>query len=111
MSDSAVLLAVVTFVLAQAGLYLDQRRRSSVTDGKIDVASVKADTATQAAELAAKRSEPTSNGFASSVLESLDGLTKGQVRLAEELHEVRGKLDGHIGDHASADVHRRGQDA
>jgi len=119
MNDQGIAGLVVAFLLAQIGLWADGRRQaakqaaaskqqSATTDQKIDVASASADTATQAAELAAKRAEPVSNGFAGKVLSGLDDITTKMSLLGGELHDLRVRLDGHIGDHAASDVRRHG---
>jgi hypothetical protein len=59
-NDQSVIGLIVAFALTQAGIYFDQRRRAGKTDTQIGGAKV-------AAELAAKRSEPTANGFAEDV--------------------------------------------
>lgn len=52
------------------------------------------------AELAATRSEPTSNGFARGVLDRLDRIER-KTDHNTELHTQ------HLGDHARADLYRR----
>lgn len=121
MNDQSIAGLVVAFLLAQIGLWADGRRQaakqatasalqSATTDQKIDVASASADTATQAAELAAKRAEPVSNGFAGKVLAGLEEITTKMSLLGGEVHELRIRVDGHIGDHAAADVRRHKED-
>lgn len=100
MADSAVVLAVVSFLLAQAGLALEARRRADKTDGKIDAVDAQTTIAATEAALAAKLAEPTGKIFAGKVLEGLE-------EIKVELHTVRTRLDTHINDHASSDVRRR----
>jgi FtsZ-interacting cell division protein ZipA len=52
------------------------------------------------AERAVELSEPTGNGFARLVKESL-------VRIEAQGRRTEKKIDGHIASHADADVHRR----
>lgn len=105
-STLAVVLGFAAVCVTQAVAWNDGRRQTGKTNKKIDVAASHADTAAEAADLAAKRAEPISNGFAEKVLGSLEQLKRGQSEQGVELHEVRQKLDRHIGDHAAADVLR-----
>lgn len=107
MNDPAIVGLIVTFVLAQLGLFIDSRRQSKKTDGKIDAVGQNADTAVVAAELAAKRSEPTANGFADDIRKGITDLKNGQATITDDLKEVKKKLDRHISDHASSDVLRK----
>lgn len=106
MNDQSIAGLVVAFILTQIGLWADQHRRAGKTDTKIDNVGGQVGEATDAAELAAKRSEPTSNGFASDVREGLATVIEGQSDIRGELRSLRDRLDEHIGDHASADVRR-----
>ena len=99
-SDQSVIGLIVTFGLAQIGIYLDQRRRAGTTDTKIDGATV-------AAKLAAKRSEPTANGFADDVREGLATVIEKQTGILEEVGKLRDQFYSHLGDHASSDLHRK----
>lgn len=99
-NDQTVAGMIVAFVIGQTGIWLDSRRSSKKTDGKIDVVGRNADSAVTAAELAAKRSEPTSNGFAEDMREGMSDLKEGQKNISK-------KLDRHIEDHASSDVLRK----
>jgi hypothetical protein len=110
----SLMLGFAGLCVTQAVIWSEGRRRANqtdakidVTDAKIDVASANADTAASSAELAAERSKPTSNGFAEEVKDGLNTLLEGQSLQATEIHEIRVKLDRHLGDHASADVMRR----
>ncbi len=97
-----VVILIVTFILAQIGIFLDQRRRSNKTDRKIDDVGADAGTAAAEATTAAERSEPTANGFAGKVLTAL-------TQIGNDITEIRHRMDRferHIDDHASADVRR-----
>ncbi len=97
-----VVILIVTFVLAQVGIFLDQRRRSNKTDRAIESVSADATTAAMEATSAAASVVPISNGFAGKVLASL-------AQLSGDIREIRSRLDRferHIDDHASADVRR-----
>jgi hypothetical protein len=114
-SDTSTLGVVLSFAgvcvvngAAVGIVWIQGKTRSDRTDAKIDAvgvgvntAATNADTAATEAATAAKRVEPVSNGFAGKVLDSLEVLEAGQKR-------TEAKLDRHIGDHASADVRRRG---
>lgn len=117
MNDQGIGVLVVTFVLAQIGLFLEQRRRSNktddkidersnTTDDKIDVASASADVAAVEAASAAQYAFPVSNGFTGKVLSGLARLSAQMDALITEQREDRRRLNEHIGDHASADVRR-----
>jgi hypothetical protein len=110
-NDQGIAALVVGFILTQAGFWFDQRRRSGRTDTKVDGVGLQVGDATDAAELAAKRSEPTSNGFASEVRSGLATVIEGQGDIREELEKIRDRLDQHIGDHASSDVRRGSKEA
>jgi hypothetical protein len=114
-SDTNTLGLVLTFAGvcvvnggAVAIVWIQGKTRSDRTDAKIDQVGVGVDTAATEAATAAKRVEPVSNGFADKVLSSLAALTTDLAAHGDELHEVREKLDRHIGDHAAADVRRGG---
>jgi hypothetical protein len=92
---------------AVAIVWLQGNTRSDRTDAKIDQVGVGVDTAATQAATAAKLVKPVGNGFAEKVLSSLAALSTDLAAHGTELHEVREKLDRHIGDHASADVRRR----
>ena len=97
---------VLVLILPQTGLWLDQKRRSRITDGRIaSVGDTSTIAATEAA-IAAAHSAPMGNGFPGRVLTGLTDINGKVDALGGELHEVRRKLDSHIGDHASADVRR-----
>ncbi len=99
-----VMILVVTFVLAQLGLFMEQRRRANKTDKLVEGVGADATTAATEATSAATRAEPVSNGFAGKVLAGLSDLST-------DVREIRTRMDRferHIDDHASADVRRNG---
>lgn len=113
MNDSSIAALFVTFVLAQAGLFLDQRRRErlaghrmDITDQKIDDVGTTTAGAADAAASAAEYARPVSNGFTGKVLSGLAKLSAQLDTLATEQREDRRRLNEHLGDHASADVRR-----
>jgi hypothetical protein len=63
--------------------------------------------AARAAAEAADLARPTGNGFAGDVRLSLSEIKALIGELKEGQHELRQRLDQHIGDHAAADVRRR----
>jgi hypothetical protein len=106
-SDTNTLGLVLTFAgvcvvngAAVAVVWLQGKTRSDRTDAKIDEVGAGVSTASDKADVVAKRVEPVSNGFAARVLLSLETLEAGQER-------TEAKLDRHIGDHAAADVRRK----
>lgn len=114
-------LGLVGVLVSQWVIFAEGRRRSQRTDATatrtekaLKQVSVNADTAATEAASAAERIVPVSNGFAEEMRAGLARIERNQMahaeELREELREVRHELDRHIGDHASADVRRRGTD-
>lgn len=89
-----------------AGWQSWQVRRRGATREQLTEVGDRATTAAKAAAQAVKDA-PTANGFAPKVLTSLEKLETGQAELKADVAVVRQRLDGHIDDHASADVRRR----
>jgi hypothetical protein len=99
MNDEGIAVLIVTFVLTQIGLWADQRRRAGRTDGKIDDVGAGVGDATDAAELAAKRSEPTANGFASEMRRGMATVIEGQAAVRDELKSGAGAHPAGISSH------------
>lgn len=94
--DSQITLLVVGFVLTQAGLYLESRRRARRSGRQLEELNITTHEAADSAALAARRSEPTSNGFASAVLSALDSIKSAleDVRLGNE--KLRLEFEAHV---------------
>lgn len=100
--------------LAAAWAAYQARRESQAANSQAQQAKHEARHARTNASRAASFAEPTGNGFADDIRGRLDGIKSDQedaaahlIRMETKLDKVERKIDTHIGDHASADVHRQ----
>lgn len=99
----SVTVAVLTLLMAQRKL-----------GEKVDIASVKADTAANKAEEAAKWAKPTGNGFAAEVLTQLADIQKQSSANAAALTQLNTRTDkiaefvtDHIRDHVRSGLDKK----
>jgi hypothetical protein len=99
--------------LAAAWAAYQARRESQAANSHAQQAKTEARAAKTNASRAADLAEPTGNGFADDIRGRLDAIRSDQedaaahlIRMENKLDKVERKIDTHIGDHASADVHR-----